>query len=276
MSRRLIEIARALVLAAAALSTWTLANAITLYGSAYSTPESRSKLYAVDSETGMATLIGGDTIAFFPGLAFSPNGTLFGSGSNLWSIDVNSGRATSIAPLPELIVSIAFDPQGSLWGIGNGSGTLWQLNTTTGQSISAGFLSGLQPGGIRSIAFDSQGTLFGIGQGVLYNISSTTFSAAAIAPITPCCTVSGLTFAPDGRLFTSQGASLSATSTLSLVNIATGSLSPVGPATSTPPALFVEGLTLPVTPVPETGTSILFGMGLLALIGARRRLRADA
>ena len=276
MSRRLIEIVRALFLSAAALSTWTLANAITLYGSAYSTPESRSKLYAVDSETGMATLIGGDTIDFFPGLAFSPSGTLFGSGSNLWSIDVNSGHAASIAPLPELIVSISFDPPGSLWGIGNGSGTLWQLNTTTGQSISAGFLSGLQPGGIRSIAFDGQGTLFGIGQGVLYNINTTTFAATAIAPITPCCTVSGLTFAPDGRLFTSQGASLLATSTLSVVNIATGSLSPIGPATSTPPALFVEGLTASVTPVPETGTSMLFGMGLLALIGARRRLRTDA
>ena len=276
MSNRYAGILRTLLLFGATLLTWTNVYAITIYGSAYSTSQSRSQLYIVNSDTGAAALIGGDTIAFFPGLAFSPSGSLFGSGSGLWSIDPASGHAVAIAPLPELIVSIAFGPQGSLWGIGNGSGTLWQINTTTGQSISAGFLSGLQPGGIRSIAFDSQGTLFGIGQGVLYNISTTTFVATAIAPIAPCCTVSGLTFAPDGRLFTSQGASLSATSTLSAVNIATGALSPIGPATTVPPALFVEGLTVPVTAVPEAGTAALFCIGLLGLIGARRRLRADA
>lgn len=275
MSNRYSAILRSLILSAASLLMWTQAYALTLYGTAYSSSQSRSKLYTVDSQTGVATLIGGDTIAFFPGLAFSSDGNLFGSGSSLWSINPSSGHAVSIASLPELIVSIAFDPQGSLWGIGNGSGTLWKLDKTNGQSISAGFLSGLQAGGIRSIAFDGNGTIFGIGQGVLYNISTSSFGATKIASVTPCCTVSGLTFTPDGQLFTSQGNSLSATSTLSAINITTGALSPVGPATTTPPALFVEGLTMHVSAVPEAGTGVLICFGLIGLLVARR-LRTDA
>lgn len=275
MSKSVISAVRAVFVAASAVVACAQASAITLYGSVYSNSLIRSQLYTVDTDTGAATLIGGDATAFFPGLAISSAGGLLGSGSSLWIVNPSSGHASAIGTLPELVVSIAFDLQDRLWGIGNGTGTLWQLDATTGQSIAAGFLSGLQPGGIRSIAFDNQGTLFGIGQGVLYKVNTTTFSATAIAAITPCCTVSGLTFASDGRLFTSQGTNLFSTSTLSVVNIGTGALSPIGPSTTTPPAFFVEGLAAPVTAVPEAGMAAMLAAGLLVL-AFKRRQRADA
>ena len=276
MFTRMIRTLQTLAVEATAILAASQASANVLYGSAFFNSLSRSQLYTMDTGTGRATIVGGNTVAFFPGLAFSPTGSLFGSGSTLWSVSQGTGNATAIGILPELVVSIAFNPAGQLWGIGNGTGTLWQLYPATGQSVTAGFLTGLQSGGIRSIAFNSQGTLFGIGQGVLYDVNTQTFAATAIAALTPCCTVSGLAFGPNGELFTSQGVSLFGTSTLSTIQIASGDLSPIGAATITPPALFVEGLAFSVTPVPEVGTGALLAAGLLVIGIYSRRIRADA
>ena len=254
----------------------SVANADVVYGTAFSNTLATSQIYTLNTTTGTATLVGTPATAFISGLAFAANGSLFGSGSQLWSVNATNGSAVSLGTLPELIVDITFSPTGQLWGIGNGSNTLWRIDPTNGQPLAAGALSGIQPGGINSIAFNSQGGLFGLGQGSLYSINSQTFAASVITSTTPCCTVRGLTFTSDGSLFTSQGASLSLTSSLSSINTQTGILTAVGPATSTFPTLFIGGLASTVAPIPEPTTVVLFVVGLLAIWSVRRRNHADA
>jgi WD40 repeat protein len=252
------------------------ANADVMYGTAFSNTLGTSQIYTLNTSTGAATLVGTPATAFISGLAFAPNGSLLGSGSQLWSVSPTNGSAVSLGALPELIVDISFSPTGQLWGIGNGSNTLWRIDPSNGQPLAAGALSGIQAGGINSIAFNSQGGLFGLGQGTLYSINSQTFAASVITSVSPCCTVRGLTFTSDGSLFTSQGASLSLTSSLSSINLQTGVLTAVGQATTTFPTLFIGGLASTVSPIPEPSAVVLFGAGLLAIWSIRRRSRADA
>jgi len=250
------------------------ASAAVIYGTA--SFAARTNLYTLSADTGLATLVGG-TGTFTIGLAFSPNGNLYGAGSSLVSINPETGFATIVGALPELIVSITFDAQGGLWGLGNGTNTLWKINPSTGQFIGGAFMSGPAAAGVRSISFDSQGNLFGINSGRLFNINPTTFTSTLVSNLTPCCSANGLAFSPDGQLFTSALYPESpSVSTLSLVNLQTGVLTAIGPATLTPPALQMGSLAIQVSPIPEVGTFALFGAGLLGVLLLRRRAGAAA
>jgi len=127
------------------------------------------------------------------------------------------------------------------------------------------------------ISFDGQGNLFALGGNRLFNINPTTFASALVLNLTPCCSPTGLAFSPDGQLFTSaQFAGSPSVSTLSLVNLQTGVLTAIGPATLTPPALQMRALAIQVSPIPEVGTFALFGAGLLGVLLLRRRAGAEA
>jgi len=151
-------------------------------------------LYTVDRNTGAATLIGWTGFQAVPGLAFSSDGTLFGSaliggGANaaLITIDPITGAGVTVGPFafgpaidPIYIDGLAVDPYtGVLYGVGGrclnaacdlSTSELYTIDTSTGAATSLGNLE------------DGGGPL-----------SSTTFTA-------------GMSFAADGTLYVSLGA----------------------------------------------------------------------
>ena len=139
------------------LRDWLLAGLLTLlplmasadplgYAVAFDT------LYRVDLATGQATLIGPVGFNDVDGLAFGPDGTLYGaadatagSGSGisdlLIRIDTNSGAGTLVAPLAGLAgtgpggsldYGLAFTCDGRMWASSDSTGQFWEVTPATG------------------------------------------------------------------------------------------------------------------------------------------------
>jgi len=100
----------------------------------------QSELYTIDINTGIGTLIG-STEAGIQGLAFSPNGTLYGwnvGSVGLVTIDPLTGLATDINENvggSANIQTIAFAPDGTLFGAHD---SLFTIDPTTGISAVIG------------------------------------------------------------------------------------------------------------------------------------------
>ena len=182
------------------------ATNINLFAGEFAFPE---RFFGVNPDTGQTTLIGTTTSAFYPGLDFSHNGVLYGSSSTLYTVNTANGTATTIGALPDLLVSIAFGPGDSLYGVSNDGETLYEIDPGTGLSLRSVPLTGTIhssgtpfPGEINGIDFAPDGTLYGIGFG-LYRIDPHTGIASRITPLGQ--EVSGdlfhdLDFGTDGRL----------------------------------------------------------------------------
>lgn len=147
---------------------------------------SAPRLFEINPDTAQTVLIG--PTRFVPGLDFSANNVLYGSSSSLSTISTSTGMVTDIGALPELIVSIAFSPNGALFGIGNGNSMLYRLDPGSGVSLGSVSITGTVhlnsapfPGEIRGIDFTPDGRLFGIGFG-LYTIDVNTGIATRITP----------------------------------------------------------------------------------------------
>src|SRR5690606_34571120 len=139
------------------LRDWLLAGLLTLlplpvladplgYAVAFDT------LYRVDLATGQATLIGPVNFNDVDGLAFGPDGTLYGvadatagSGSGisdlLIRIDTGSGAGTLVAPLAGLAntgpggsldYGLTFTCDGRLWASSDSTGQFWEVTPGTG------------------------------------------------------------------------------------------------------------------------------------------------
>lgn len=121
--------------------------------------ESPDDLVTIDVATGAVTPVGNTGQAGLQGLAFSPNGTLYGWGVScgLATINPTTGVATLVnsgAPTGSQIQALAFAPNGTLFGAWK---SLFTINVTTGTPMLIG------SGGysdIRGIAFFKSPQLF--------------------------------------------------------------------------------------------------------------------
>jgi hypothetical protein len=251
------------------------ATAINLFAGELAFPE---RFYRVNPDTGQSTLVGTTTSAFYPGLDFRGNGVLYGSASTLYTINIIDGTATTIAPLPELLTSIAFSPADRLFGVSNNGETLYEIDPSTGTSLRSVPLTGtihssgtLFPGEINGIDFAPDGTLYGIGFG-LYRIDPFTGIATRITPLGQ--QVSGdlfndLDFGPDSQLRSASFESPpDGLSNLYRIDPATGIGQLVGP-------MGVDIAGLASVPEPSTGALLIAGALVVFVFHKWRARPAD-
>ena len=120
-----------------------------------------------------------------------------GGGSNLYSIDVDTGASSLLFPSSPLYsgTGLAFGPDGLLYGIGGGS-NLYSIDVDTGASSLLFPSSPLYSG--TGLAFGPDGLLYGIGGGSnLYSIDVSTGASSLLFPSSPLYSNSGLAFPPS-------------------------------------------------------------------------------
>lgn len=120
-------------LVAVAVAVAGTASASVLVGVASFSPFATQSLYAIDTQTGAATLVGDTGVGQFVGIAWSGS-RLYGytTGADLYTINTVTGAATLVADgfgvVPE--GDLAFDPSGGLWSVNLGA--LGRLDAATG------------------------------------------------------------------------------------------------------------------------------------------------
>jgi hypothetical protein len=113
-------------------------------------------LWTIDEVTGNMTLIGGGG-ASLNGLAYDPiTGKMYGAGSyDLYVINMSNGGQTYVGPFNNggVIVGIAFDGGGNLYGEDIGTDSLYSINTLTGAATLIGPF-GMNLGYAQDMAYD--------------------------------------------------------------------------------------------------------------------------
>lgn len=135
-----------------------------LYGTAISGSGGPSDLRILTPGTGASALIGPTGFGPISGLAFKPRtsamyGIIGGGGPvNLVRMDLTSGEATVIGPVPVQLGSIEFGPDGDLYGVGNNAegGDFFRISPTTGHTELVG-PSGVP--GFTGLTLAPQGTV---------------------------------------------------------------------------------------------------------------------
>ena len=246
----------------------------------FSTGQDGTKLLAINSQTGVATVVGALGVLGAVGLTFSPNGTLYtvansyppGSSNTtleqLATINLLTGQATLIgSPFPFRvgIMPMAVSSSGTIFAAGTSAGslanTLLTIDSVTGQPTAVGAFGVT---GMMDFAYDPNGVLFGATTTKLYRINTSTGSATLVSTFSGVSGVMGITFDAAGNLFATN---FSATSSLYSVNPSTGAATLIG-ATG-----IADVHSADVRPAPEPATIALFGSGVIALIAAARRKR---
>lgn len=182
------------------------------------------QLYRIDLGTGQATVVGPLGFIDVEGLAFAPNGALYGVADAgrvppnndqtdfLLQIDTGTGAATAVGQLAglagtgtgtfgELDYGLAFTCDGNLWLASDTTSQLWQVNPAT----AATRLVGNMGAAISGLAGRGNG-LYGVsidGSESLYRIDTGTGLATAIGPLGLVDRVfdAGLDFAANGDLW---------------------------------------------------------------------------
>nr|MBC8527624.1 carboxypeptidase regulatory-like domain-containing protein [Candidatus Cloacimonadota bacterium] len=118
-------------------------------------------IYTVDAVSGIATLVGPTGLgAFLNGMACDKtDGTMYAvDGSNLYTIDLTIGAATLVGPIGNpggLMINLACDGDGNLWGIDIGSDDFWFIDKTTGAGTYIG-ITGFDANYAQSMAWDPE------------------------------------------------------------------------------------------------------------------------
>lgn len=137
-------------------------------------PPKTGVLLRVDKMTGLATQVSMEnTEVVIGGLAFTPDGTLYGSGNyeieegvyeyHLYEIDINDGSLTPVKQYASgfWLYAMDCDSQGIIYGVRTTSGMLYKIDPSTGDPI--GYPKALTPaiGVVGTIAFAPDGRLLG-------------------------------------------------------------------------------------------------------------------
>lgn len=126
----------------------------TLYGAMVPSGATNSSLYTINRTTGVATVVGSTNAVSIQALDWNDaNGTLYGFNGNgtqaargLRTIDTATGNSTLIGPAGGSSINmqtIAFLPDGTLWGAGSGTGQLYTIDPLTG--VATQKFVGVQP-----------------------------------------------------------------------------------------------------------------------------------
>ena len=115
-----------------------------------------SDIYTVDETTGDMTLVGPSGVGL-NGLAYDPStDTLYGcSSTDLYTIDQGNGDSSPIGPFETegLMIGIACDMDGKMYGEDLGTDSLYEIDTSTGTATLIGAL-GIDLNYAQDIAYD--------------------------------------------------------------------------------------------------------------------------
>ncbi len=237
--------------------------------------QANGNFYSLNTSTGAATVIG-NTNSFVPAMDYRPsNGVLYGASSSLDTVNAKTGHATTIAPLSDLMVSIAFSPTDQLYAVNNNSNTLFTLNPVTGATLTSVPLTvgGSSSVEIRGIDFAPDGTLYGVGFD-LYTINPLTGVANRITPAGIHITGNSsllfddIDYGPDGVLRGVTFDNTQVNSLLYTINTSTGLGTLVGGT-----GFGMDGLASIPTPEPSAWALLLFGVVGLLILAARHHAR---
>lgn len=140
--------------------------------------------------------------SYNPGLDFDPNGVLYGASSSLRIIDPTDGSTTDVGRIHSssdssiLMRSIAFHPNGTLYGVATFSGMLHTIDPLTGFATEVG----PTPDYVWGIDFAPDGTLYGA-EFDLFILDPSTGAAIANLGDLPWPGVVDIDFAPDGFVY---------------------------------------------------------------------------
>ncbi len=179
-------------------SIWSLAGDPAtggLYGTTIDSPT--TSVYSIDPATGATTLIGTPGIADQNSLAFGPDGYLYSWGygifDNLYRVNPVTGAATFVLDTGHWGADLAFDTDGTLYGISY-DGSLLRFDLTNLTSTVVGTLTsdqGLLAQGYYApgLIIDSQGVMYAVASiegsplADLYRVDKTTAAATWIGSI---------------------------------------------------------------------------------------------
>ena len=188
-------------------------------------------LVTIDPSTGVATSVG-STGQSFSGLAVSPAGEIFATTRStgvLYRLDAATGQASQVGPTGVLYMdAIAFDRDGNLWGIDNGtSSLLYSVDPGTGVVTPVGPVGTLLAG----LAFDPiDGTAYAsgaAGNDMIYKVDLTTGTANPIGSTGLGGATPDIGFDVHGNLFGVKGGGQSSNSLIA-IDKTTGAGSVIG------------------------------------------------
>ncbi len=149
------------------------------------------ELGTIDLATGAftaTTILSGDVVSGLDnvgGISFDPNGTVYiNTGTDLLTLDINTGVATFVGPFNSfgLMIDIAIDSQGNMYGMDISDDSLYSIDKTTGAATIVGVSHGLAANFAQGMDFDwSDDVLYGAiytgggtGQWCSYNLADGT------------------------------------------------------------------------------------------------------
>ena len=133
------------------------AKCVTLVAATGNSDINERYIHDADASTGL--LSSGRISTWFNALDASPDNVLYAATISLYTIDPYSGSFSHIGGLPEYLPSIAFSPDGKLYGVNIGGSKLYEIDPATSDSIDVIQTSN---GRIDAIDFSPDGILYGL------------------------------------------------------------------------------------------------------------------
>jgi hypothetical protein len=246
------------------------ATATSLFGVDFGTTQ-QAVLYDVDPATGAATNPRPTGLGHLVGVAYAPDGVLYGltnssapsNPNSLVAIDPSTGASHLVGPtgLPSIVEGdLTRDPTTGLfygcYNLNTGARQLFTINIQTGAATP---LSGSLSGDPSALAFSPDGTLYGIDTslGQLLTVNKATGAALSSKSLNIALgSTSGMAVDPATGVFYVADGESAGTDKLYTLNPATGVLTAIGP---TGLANGLAGLTF----VPEPEAAMLLGLAAM-------------